>query len=507
MNIKVGLSQGLSQGLELNLAPQLLQWLNLLQVPCYKLESVVRQELEVNPALELAEEDVLQESDGLDEVDPGLDSLGEDGDILTEDWDKNMDILRDMGDDWVSEGSGTAGDRVLEQERYDHRMASVSECPTLRSAVMRQLAEMGVPDKLRSAAMLIAGTLDARGYLPVSLEALSMEASLPLSDLTDALGMVQCCEPRGIGARDLQECLLLQLPPEDSAHEVARCIVTDHLEVLAQRREEAIARYLSIDLSEVRLAADLISRLNPHPGIAFENAVEAQTVTPDVIIRADGEGGFEIEVVEWSMPRLRVSRACRELIRRGGLSADEVAYVRSRIRAAMFLIDGLQKRLSTLRRIAEQIVRVQYRFLQGDEDGIRPLTMAKVAGLIGVHDTTVSRALAEKYVETPHGMYPMKQFFQSGYRCDDGSSVTPDMVRKRIEGFILMEDPCCPIKDETIAQRLRLEGVPVARRTVAKYRGELGLPSSKERAVENRCRPLAVEACPPAAAALAGVSG
>jgi len=481
MNPNLGFAQGLSARQELSLAPQLLQWLRLLQEPSHQLERLVHHELETNPALEIDEGDVKAES----EADEGMNDREEAPEPALDDWSQELEMLREMDDDWRAERqTGVTGDMATEQERHDYRLSSVTDRPTLRASVIRQIALMGISEEVKAHAALLAGTLDPRGYLPVPLEQLADETDLPLSDLEEALAAVQECEPEGVGARDLRECLLLQLTPGNPDDEVPRRIVSDYLEALAGGHHEAMARHLRVTEEEVRAAADRIRRLNPHPGKAFAESDSVQTVTPDVIIRDDGEGGFQIEVVEWNMPRLRISRACRDLIQRGGLSASEVSYVRSRIRAAMFLIDGLQKRNETLRRIAEHIVRVQHRFLRGDQDGIRPLTMAKVAGLIGVHDTTVSRALAEKFMDTPGGVFPMKRFFQSGYQCDDGSALTPDMVRGRIERLILREDPCSPIKDETIAKRLQEEGIPVARRTVAKYRGELGLPSSKERAMD-----------------------
>lgn len=483
MNYDLGMVQNASQRQELSLAPQLLQWLRLLQEPSQQLEALVRQELDSNPALEQADDEAADDVDDLDSADLMSEA---DGEVL-DDWGEKFEMLREIGDDWASDtDGGSHQDVATAQERHEYRLASISDQPTLRTAVIRQLAEMGLDEDAKAHAQLVAGALDERGYLSVTLEELEEETDIPLPALESALEAVQSCTPEGIGARDLRECLLLQLPAEDGANALVRRVVTEGLEALAQGQHDAIARHLDVSVEEVHAAVARIRQLNPHPGTLLSAEQPTATVTPDVIIRKNDEGGFAIEVVEWNVPRLRISRTCRELIRRGGLSASEVTYVRSRIRAAMFLLDGLRKRSDTLRRITEHIIRIQYRYLQGDGDGMRPLTMAKVAGLIGVHDTTVSRALADKYVATPVGVFPMRHFFQTGYLCDDGSAMTPEMVQRRIEEVIQQEDPVAPIKDEAIAERLRHEGIPVARRTVAKYRGELGLPSSKERALSHR---------------------
>ena len=487
MKLNLNIGQGLSQQQQLNLAPQLLQWLRLLQAPAQHLEQMVRHELEINPALEVQEEEDRSDSD--DEFE---DSLQEDG-AEPEAIDERMEILAELGREWDNDETSVSSDDVVaSQERMDYRMNALTEASSMRDQLMKQIAVMGLSSEIKAAAELIVGTLDKRGYLEISVETLAEESGMAPANLGEALKWVQSCEPAGVGARDLKECLLLQLPAEEEENGLARRLVSNHLESVAQNRLEAIADHIDAEIDDVRDAVRLIRTLNPYPGQSIDAEEPTFTVTPDVVISENDEGEFEIEVVERNVPRLRISHACRALIEKGSLSRSDLAYVRSRIRSAMFVIEGLRKREATMRRITEEIVRVQNRYLRGAEHEIRPLTMAKVAAIIGVHDTTVSRALADKYVETPVGVFPMKHFFQAGYQCQDGSALTPDMVRQRIHDIILAEDPAEPIKDEDIAEILQKDGIPVARRTVAKYRGELGVGSSKERVGHAATRPAPV---------------
>ncbi len=495
MSLNLNLSAGLSQQQQLNLAPQLLQWLRLLQVSAQDLNQLVQHEVETNPALEVDEGQEMDFEDASDSPDD-LMEIVDPQQQEQEDWpdlDERFETLAELDSDWASEHADVSGsDQVAAQEKSDYQMQSLTAGPSLSESLLRQLSIMDATPEAKAGAQFIVGMLDQRGYLDVSLGTLCDESGFCMDDLVCGLECVQRCDPAGIGARDLQECLRLQLSEADPADAVAIQIVDRYLEALARGQMDGIAKQLAVTREEVEAAQKRIRSLNPHPGSLFDHSARAQVITPDVTIRLNSEGGFDIDVVEHSLPRLRISRSCRALIQKGRLTKSEAAYIRSKVRAASFLIEGLEKRSSTLRRVAEEIVRVQGRYLKKMENEVRPLTMAKVAGIIGVHDTTVSRALAEKYVATPRGVLPMKNFFCTGYRCDDGSAMTPEMVRRRIEGIILRESPASPIKDEDIAAELKSAGIPVARRTIAKYRGELGIPSSKERYVKTANRGLRV---------------
>jgi RNA polymerase sigma-54 factor len=480
MNLQFNLGNNLSQQQQLNLAPQLLQWLRLLQVPSQELEGMVRQELDSNPALEEVDEYDADELAGKEDLADASELPEGNDDGMTD----QMEMLAELGREWDQDDvHSSPGEQMASQDRADYRLSRIEGSLSMREQLLAQVAVMGLSAEIKDAAECIIGTLNERGYLDLSLQELAAESGFDESCFDEALKWVQACEPLGIGARTLEECLLLQLSSDEEKDVLPRLIVENGLEAVAMGRIASLAEHLGEAVCDVEDAVARIRTLNPYPGRVMTEAAPVVTVSPDVIIRHEKETDtFEIEVVERYAPRLRISRACRLLIEKGSsLSRTELSYVRSRIRAAMFLIEGLNKRKETLYRIAQEIVRVQHRFLRAEEGEVRPLTMAKVAGIIGVHDTTVSRALADKYIECPGGVFPMKHFFKTGYQCDDGTALTPDMVRQRIEQIIRDEDEAHPVKDEVIAQQLQQDGVPVARRTVAKYRGELGIPSSKER--------------------------
>ena len=484
MSMNLQFSGQLSQQQQLNLAPQLLQWLRLLQVPAQSLEQLVRGELDTNPALELDDHGVEGDLEAYEE------SAVSELSAQSEEWpelEERFSVLAEIDTQWAEEAAMPGAlDTATAQERRDYQMQSITGAETLSGALLAQIAVSAEKDELKRHAALLVGMLDERGYLDSTLDVVQEELEISASAAKKALAFVQSLEPAGVGARDLSECLLLQLIGDSAEVQVARRVVSDCLPALATGCIGGIAEHVGVTEAQVQDAWTLIRSLDPAPGKSVGTGEVAQTVTPDIVINLNAKGDFEISVVDDSLPRLRISRYVRSLMERGNLTPGEIRYVRSKIRAASFLIDGIEKRGSTLRRIAEEIIRVQHHFLRGDESEVRPLTMAKVAGIIGVHDTTVSRALAEKYIQTPVGLFPMKKFFCIGYRCDDGSAMTPEMVRRRIEAIIMEEDAGSPVRDEDVAAMLQSEGVPVARRTVAKYRGELGIPSSKERVQKNR---------------------
>ena len=462
----------------LALTPSLLQKIELLQLNKLELQEMLNQELVENPILEeVADQEPPAETvlgdRGPEEMAPAEDAppQGERDSFDEIDFKYFFDEYLDTG----------YRNREVEDTEKASFETFLTRAPSLEEHLNWQLGLSDAGPRLAEIARHIIGNIDEDGYLVLSLEDLCAVAACTMEEAVEALQRVQAFDPLGVGARDLRECLLLQLPADDPDHALARRLVADHIESVAQNRLAAIADHIDAELEDVEDAVRLIRTLNPCPGQALVADEPVCTVTPDVVIRLDENGEFEIEIVERNVPRLRISHSCRALIEKGSLSRADLAYVRNRIRSAMFVIEGLRKREATMRRITEEIVRIQHRYLRGEETEIRPLTMAKVAAIIGVHDTTVSRALAEKYVETPVGVLPMRHFFQAGYQCDDGSALTPDMVRQRIHAIIAAEDPATPIKDEDIAEILKKDGIPVARRTVAKYRGELGVGSSKER--------------------------
>lgn len=483
MDLKVGFNSQLNVSQDLNLAPQMLQWLKLLQVSRQDLSAIVQQELDSNPTLERVEGDPDMPDYDPEPVSDLLDEPREfDGDF--EAVQEKMEYLAELDENWryddaaMPAGMHDADAQARASEHHEYQMNSLSEGESLQSYLLEQLAyEDYSVDQQRCLAVLI-GALDERGYLSVPLSVLSDEISE--AELESALPLLQQMDPAGVGARDLSECLVLQLKRK-AGQSLAITLAETYLHAVAREQIRDLAELLDTSEEAVEDAVAQIRLCDPTPGLTFEP--EAVTyVEPDVTVRR-GDAGFVIELAERKLPRLRISASCRELMQKDTLSSSEMSYLRQKMRAASFLIDGISQRQATLTKVVESIVGVQHNFFARNDGELEVLTMASVADQIGVHETTVSRAIANKYIRTPRGVFNMKHFFRSGYRCADGSMMTADRAKSMVAEAIAHEDPSAPLLDKDIAASLSEQGLKMARRTVAKYREELGIPSSKDRKV------------------------
>mgnify|MGYP003605290275 CR=1 FL=1 len=290
------------------------------------------------------------------------------------------------------------------------------------------------------------------------------------------LAVVQTFDPAGVAARSLSECLLLQIHDQKS---LPARIIRDYLEALGRRQFAEIANALGVTKEDVLEAFEIIRGLKPEPGTIFSSE-RPRYIAADITVRKV-EGDFIIEVNDDSLPRIRISASCRQIVETGRVSGEDLSYLRKKIRNASFLIQGIRQRQETLRKVACEIVKHQMDYLNSEHAELKPLTMAKVAKAIGVHETTVSRALSQKYMRIPRGLFEMKHFFQAGYQCADGSAVVPSAVQDMISDLIKAEEKSNPLTDLHIVRALKAKGIDIARRTIAKYREEMGIGSSKER--------------------------
>lgn len=437
------------------LSPQMRQSLEILQATAIELEQMVRKELETNPALEE------EEPGPTDEENP------DDGEEPEEE-----DPLAGLEEDW-REFSGEARDSDAEARR-SHFLEGVVPPDTLAQHLERQLGRSALDPVQRRVAALLIGNLDADGYLAASLEEVADEAGVETAEVVDVLRVVQALEPAGVAARSLQECLKLQLEREGRGGGLAARIVDGGLDLLGRKKFAELASLLGVTQDDVREAGAVIAGLNPKPGRVFSGE-EARALVPDVVIERQGDG-YSVSLARDSIPHLRISRACRDLL---GSAAPEVrAYLREKIRGGKFLMRSIQQRQETILAIAGEIAARQRGFLDHGVAALVPLTMAQVASAVGVHETTVSRAIAGKTVATPQGVFEMKFFFTTGYRTAEGGEISNASVKDAIGALVRGEDPRRPLSDQQIMDRLREDGLPVARRTVAKYREALGfLPS------------------------------
>ena len=444
------------------LSPQMRQSLDILQATALELGQMVRQELESNPVLE-------EETPG-DEA-PAADDEGDEADE-----DDGMEEWRQLDDDWRTfSGQGSRGDDPEADARRQHFLEGVARPETLAQHLEQQFGRLALDPVQRRVASLLAGNLDEDGYLAATPEEVADEAGVDTAEVIEVLRILQTLDPPGVGARNLGECLRLQLERmgEGAGAGTAARIAESHVELLGRKKFPEIASALGVSQEQVREAGALLARLNPKPGRAYAGEA-APALAPDVIIERVGDD-FVVSLVRDSVPRLRISRAYRDALGEAGASAEVRTYLRDKIRGAKFLIKCIQQRQETILAIAREIAARQRAFLEEGMSALVPMTMAQVAEAVGVHETTVSRAIAGKSVATPQGVFEMKFFFTTGYRTAGGAEVSNKSVKDAIAALIRGEDARCPLSDQQIMERLKGEGLPVARRTVAKYREALGL--------------------------------
>ncbi len=297
------------------------------------------------------------------------------------------------------------------------------------------------------------------------------------NDAEKALALVQGLEPAGVGARNLKECLLLQLG--DGGNALLREIIAEHLEDVEQNRLPRIVQRTGRSMDEIKAAVEEISRLNPRPGASF-GGTSAPRIVPDVIVEYTDKG-YEVRLEDGGVPNLFISSLYEKLVAAKDVPEETRRYLRDKIRSARWLIDAIEQRRTTLFRISRAIVDFQTDFLDFGLSRLRPLRMQEVADKVGVHVSTVSRAIADKYIQTPRGVFPMKYFFTGGVSTENGEVQTWRTIQQEIKDLVDREDKSSPLSDEEIAERLSQQGSPVARRTVTKYRKALAIPSSRRR--------------------------
>ncbi|MXY24649.1 MAG: RNA polymerase factor sigma-54 [Acidobacteria bacterium] len=336
-------------------------------------------------------------------------------------------------------------------------------------------------DQLREIGLAIIGNLNEDGYLVASIEELAAMGNWSHDDVEAALALVQTLDPAGVAARDLQECLLLQIDRLDLTGTPSETIVREHLGLLQNHQLPDLARRLGLTLAGLREHVEVLQRLDPKPGASL-NPVRSQYVIPDVsVVKVDDE--FVAMLNEDGMPQLRISPVYRRMMNKKSENSEETrAYVREKFRSAIWLIRSIDQRQKTIQRVATSIIRFQRSFFEHGVECLRPMVLRDVADDIGMHESTVSRVVTNKYMHTPQGVFEMKYFFSSGVHTVFGENVSSVAIKRRIRKMIQEEDPRKPLSDSRIVQRLEEnEGLKLARRTIAKYREEMKIPTSSRR--------------------------
>ena len=441
------------------------QSLEILQANTLELGQLLHQAMEANPVLE----DVT-EHESLDEI---TDTEIEDPDNY-DDWQESYDDdLRDLS---IMErrNQGMGQDAI---EAREHFYNSIVSPLTLQEHLTEQIRESGLSEERQGDAKTIVGNLTDHGYLDASLQDLAIKLQIPLERLEDALATIQNFDPPGVGAADLRECLLLQLDHLGLGSGLEAEIVDEHLDEVARNHFPQLAKKLHLSLETVIAAINHIRTLDPSPGSRFQNNGNPY-VQPDVEIKPGEFGNWTPSLTGSYLPRLRINDEYKDLLSGSGDDRKTRNYLRNQIRDGRAVIRAIDQRQETILAIAREIVDRQKPFLEKGTRHLKPMTMNEIAEVIGVHPTTVSRAVAGKYIDTPHGLMEMRKFFATGYQTSDGKDVSNEGVREALQALITSEDSRKPLSDSKLEKLLNEQGIKVARRTVAKYREQLSiLPS------------------------------
>jgi RNA polymerase sigma-54 factor len=464
---------------KLILTPSLQQAIKLLPMSTLELAELLNQEMVENPLLEeVPTEENQEQAQTPEQAEADAAAEQKKKDEKTDPWD-DQDYEYFFGD-YLDDGyRPRQPQEVKELPPIENTLSSKG---SLSQHLMWQLDLQAAGDLTRDIGAAIIGNIDDDGYLVASVSEIAALGPWDEGDVEKALDHIQRFDPPGVAARDLQECLMLQVRSAGLEGTPVETLVRDHLRLLQNHRIPELAKALGCDIDEVKQHIEVIKHLDPKPGSRYTPA-DSQYVIPDVyIIKTDD--GYRAVLNEDGLPQLRISPVYRRLLDKGGENSDETrAYVKDKFRAALWLLKSVDQRQKTIVKVATSIINFQRAFLDSGIEHLRPLVLRDVATDIGMHESTVSRVVNNKYVHTPQGVYELKFFFHSGISSSYGESVSSVTIKQRIKKIIEAEDAKRPLSDSKIMSILQKEGLVLARRTIAKYREELRIPTSNQRKV------------------------
>ena len=463
------------------LTPGLVQMVSVLALNRLELREMINQEIMANPVLEELGEDGLVAESYTDEA-----FLKAETEKVPEKAEANPFDEFDFGSffsQYLDTGSGASQSRENEEIERPSFEKFLSSPQSLTDHLAWQLSVSICTEKVREIAETIIGNLDENGYLTATLEEISQNGQYTSDDVEEALAVVQEFDPPGVAARDLRECLLMQLKAVDPQNTIAQQVISEHLKLLQNNQLKEIARALNRPVELVKRAVDVVKRLDPKPGLRF-NKTEARLVEPDVQFRKVGDE-WQVFMNDEDLPQLRLSPVYRRLLARDAADRDVRNYVKERFSAAVQLMKNIEQRKHTIIKVCDVILRRQRDFLEYGPDQMKPMMIKEVAEEVGVHPSTVSRAVANKYAHTPQGVIELRYFFSESVNGPQGGGVSLLTLKRRVKKMIEDEDSGHPLTDEQIAKRLDEEGIHVTRRTVAKYREDLRIPSTHQRRVKS----------------------
>ncbi|WP_457756105.1 RNA polymerase factor sigma-54 [Thermodesulfatator indicus] len=463
---------------QLILTPQLQQAIKLLQLNRLELEQVIRQEIEQNPVLEQVEletktislEDISSEVKVDGEVTLASESpLGAEA-VKEFDWEA---YFQDTGSSYPSFAF-----EEKEAQDYERRL---SKPENLVSHLLWQLYLSDFTEKEREIGEYIIGNLDERGYLSLEISEIAGDLGVSQEAVLSVLKKIQFFDPVGVASRDLRECLLVQLEHLGLTGTLAEKIVRDHLKLLENNNLSQLAKILGVTVDDVETAIEIIRNLEPRPARNYADT-EPQYIEPDVEVFKEGDEWI-VRLVDEDYSRLKISPYYRKLLQDPTTPLEVKQYIQKKLKAATWFIKSIEQRNRTLLKVSESIMRFQRDFLEKGVVGLKPLTLKEVALDVDLHESTVSRVTTGKYIDTPHGLFELKYFFSSGYKSASGEEVASETVKQYIREIIAQEDPKRPYSDQKISDILRQKyDIKIARRTVAKYRDQMGiLPASRRK--------------------------
>ena len=435
---------------KLRLSPQMKLSLNLLQLPLIKLKDYISEEIEKNPLLEPADAEnigmpMLQHSEPLQEqVEPQM--------------------------PWSEE----------DEEKKEYRENLITAPLTLQEHLLKQLHLVSSSDQEVKIGELIIGNIDNDGYLRCPIEDIAESCKTTIQKAEKVLTLVQTFDPMGIGARDLRECLLLQLKAKQQENSLTGQIVDNYLSFLEKKRYNYIAKKLKVSIKEIKDAVKEIASLEPKPGRSFSTETTCRLI-PDAILRKD-RGNYEVILNDWELPHITINDKYKKMLKQKDTPDETKKYLKERFNAAKTLIDAINKRKETIQRVIEDIVYIQKDFLGYGAFNFKPMTLSDIANRIGKHKSTVSRAIANKYLQTPNGIIQIRYFLNSGVKQKNGEFYSSKNIKLKIQEIIKREDKNKPLTDQEIAHLLlKQSSTSVSRRTIAKYRTQLKILPAKSR--------------------------
>jgi RNA polymerase sigma-54 factor len=506
MSMRMSFGQEMRMAQKQVLAPRMIQSMEILQLPLMALEERIEQEIQNNETLELVEPEADPDAGGQDEPEPPASpqTTAEQPLVVDQEHANQADFERSY--DWSNEYPDMDEDRRRPSagrideasDRYLDAMANMEDRPeTLFNHLHDQLANYDLAPEVEQAADKVIFNLDANGYLPMPLEELidplpADAAGQPtvadpeafraaqLAALEEGLAVVQSMDPPGVGARELKECLLLQLDGSQPHAAQLRQLIRDHLENLAANRLPLIERKTGLSIEQIEALREALHGLQPKPGAIFSMPF-VPPVKPDVYVDQQPDGSWKVRLEEIDLPSLRISPTYRGMLQAADTAPETREYIKRKINSAQWLIEAIEQRRSTLLKTAQAIVDHQTRFFSEGPEAIEPLKMQQIADRIGMHVTTVSRAVDDKWLQTPRGLFPLRRFFVGGTVSADGGEVAWDAVRMKLQEIVQEEPKDKPFSDDELVDELAKRGITVARRTVTKYRKGMNIPSSRQR--------------------------